>query len=313
MPSNLAAHLQTALLADPPKGWIAVGREQRVLQPDTATALGFNPAADLAIENKATKQKLWLELEISRADPVANHAKFAVAHLAQGPKSSPAAIFVSMMSPHIATGRRRLGAHTISAMRRLDMLAYQTVLFPQLTGPEIKELNHMPLVVLERECPPVAPEWDRVLRVANPIACADGHAILYVGDPAEVRWNIFAWNRAVESTDGALLWGGLRGHRTVQHYVWSPTTKLFAPSKFAAYVPADGDLGMTMKRYVTLDESESRFDGHLAWKHLERIGFTRTEDSAAMADFRAWFAGRAENLRVRGGTPVLWQPPSWAR
>lgn len=313
MAGSLAHHLQNALAAAPPRGWRTIGTEQRVLPPDLANAIGTNPAADLAIERVDTGQRLWLELEISRADPVANHAKFAVAHLAQGARrSEPPDIFVSLMSPHVTAGRRRLAAHAVTMMRRLDMLAFQTVLFPQLDGARIKALNHMGPAQLSEACPPVAPEWRRVLQVCEPVRRDDGHDILFVGDPAEVRWNIFAWNREVGTPTGAALWGGARGFRVVQHFVWAPSLALFAPTKFCAFVPPGGALGMNLGLYAALDESESRFDGRVAWKHLERIGFTRADDADAQRAFAGWLADRHPLLRVRGSQPVLWRPPSWA-
>ena len=309
MPGNLAKHLQAEMKRDPPRGWAYIDREKAVLHRDLSAALGYTPAADLVIESKATRQRIWIELEISRADPVANHAKFAVAHLVDRFDGT----FVAMMSPHVVPGRRRLAAHTVAMMRKLDMEAFQTTLFPQLTGDDIKALNHMPTAELRSRCPPAKPEWQRVLSVVKPFVQADGHRILFVGDPAEVRWNAFCWNRDLSTDAGRRLWGGVRGYRVVEHFVWSPSDNSFAPCKFVAFVPAGGQMGMSMGLYARLDEDEPRFDGRRAWKHLERVGFSRTDSAAVLAAFRLWMARWADVLRVKRDRPVIWQPPAWAR
>ena len=297
------------MLKSPPRGWRAVDKEVQLLLPDVSRALGYAPAADLVIESKADGRRVWIELEISRADPVANHAKFAVAHMIKPIEGA----FVAMISPHITSGRRRLAAHAVCMMRRMSMDAFQTSLFPQLSGNDIKELNHMAPDKLEAVCPPIEPEWRRVMAVVKPLVDTPEHRILYVGDPAEVRWNVFLWNQSLDSTEGQVLWAGKRGYRAVQHFVWSPQDDLFAPSKFAAFVPSDGAMGMSMEMYAKLDESEPRFDGHLAWKHIERIGFSRTDSPAVLAAFASWAARQADGLRVKLGQPVIWQPPAWAR
>jgi hypothetical protein len=56
----------------------------------------------------ADGRRIWVEFEVSRADPVANRAKFATAHLFQ---SQPAAdTFLAMVRPHVDRGRRNLAA-----------------------------------------------------------------------------------------------------------------------------------------------------------------------------------------------------------
>jgi hypothetical protein len=304
---NLARHLQDAMLTAAPRGWRAVGHEVPLLPALQAKALGYRPAADLVVESTQTGQKLWVELEISRADPVANHAKFAVIN-----QIAPIdGTFVALMSPHIVPGRRTLAAHAVSMMRRLGMDAFQTSLFPQLTGARVKQLNHMPLAELARACPPVEPEWERLLAVVKPLRAGAEHRILFVGDPAETGWNAFRWNREVVTPEGATLWGGKNGYRVVEHFVWDPLDNLFAPSKFAAFVPAGGHEHMSMRLYATLDESEPRFDGNRAWTHLQRLGYTRNGDPALDALFWRWQAPLEPVLRVKRRAPVIWRPPAW--
>jgi hypothetical protein len=52
-----------------------------------------------------------VELEVSRADPVANHVKFATAHLVSPMPAGDA--FVSMVSRHVVRGRSNLAAHMV--------------------------------------------------------------------------------------------------------------------------------------------------------------------------------------------------------
>ena len=53
-----------------------------------------------------------------------------------------------------------------------------------------------------------------------------------------------------------------------------------------------------MPLYAQLDESEPRFDGNRAWRHLERLGYTQNEDPVLEKMFWLWQAGWGEVLRV---------------
>ena len=66
-----------------------------------------------------------------------------------------------------------------------------------------------------------------------------------------------------------------------------------------------------MPLYAQLDESEPRFDGNRAWRHLERLGYTQNEDPVLEKMFWLWQAGWGEVLRVKRQTPVIWRPPTW--
>ena len=57
--------------------------EARVLDSRFERLLGYAPQADVLLASNDGLHRLWIEFEVSRADPVANHAKFATAHLFQ--------------------------------------------------------------------------------------------------------------------------------------------------------------------------------------------------------------------------------------
>src|SRR5262245_26733603 len=124
---SLTGYLQEQFRRRCPPGW-SCHPEAHILHPDLAAILGYAPQADVVLANEAEARRLWVEFEVSRADPVANHAKFATAHLFQ--PQPPTDVFVSMMSRHVVRGRRNLAAGTILLMRQLGMRAVQTALLP---------------------------------------------------------------------------------------------------------------------------------------------------------------------------------------
>lgn len=77
---NLARLLQQRFREAAPAGWSSTA-EQRIMSADLERQLGFAPRADVLLARTDGSQRIWIEFEISRADPVANHAKFAAAHL----------------------------------------------------------------------------------------------------------------------------------------------------------------------------------------------------------------------------------------
>jgi hypothetical protein len=70
----LAKYLQNALINRCPKGW-KCHAEFKVFTPELERLLGFSPRGDVLLVNEQTGRRLWIEFEISRADPLANHAK----------------------------------------------------------------------------------------------------------------------------------------------------------------------------------------------------------------------------------------------
>ena len=111
---TLTGYLQREFARHCPDGWVARG-EVPVLSRDLAALLGYAPHADVLLERHDGTRRLWIEFEVSRADPVANHAKFATAHLFQPQLKTDS--FVAMVSSHVARGRRNLAANTVSLMR----------------------------------------------------------------------------------------------------------------------------------------------------------------------------------------------------
>jgi hypothetical protein len=70
---NLARLLQQRFREAAPAGWSSTA-EQRIMSADLERQLGFAPRADVLLAHTDGSQRIWIEFEISRADPVANHA-----------------------------------------------------------------------------------------------------------------------------------------------------------------------------------------------------------------------------------------------
>lgn len=322
MPS-LARHLQEQFTACCPDGWICEA-EGRIVARETETLLGFAPQADLVLLEATSGRRISVELEISRADPVANHAKFAAAHLREPFPANHT--FVSMMSRHIAPGRRNLGAQMIGVLRALGMRAFQTVLLPNMDGDRIMELNHASTARVQEEALPVEGEIQRVLQVALALGTSrDGEDELhFAANSTEVLTNVRSWNLELERSRS----GGTWKRRRCRYFVHDPVTNRFAPSKFAAYVclpsllqsaPPIGRLltGMNLARYQKIDQDESIFDGNRAWNHLvKHLAFSKQpvgecSQRETLDAFWRWIRQRDDAVQV-ADDPILLEPPSWA-
>ena len=110
------------------------------------------------------------------------------------------------------------------------------------------------------------------------------------------------------------------------YFVFDPFSRQFAPSKFCGFI-SSAMLGpslqgeescspglelMGVSDYAALDESESRFDGHLARNHLvRRLGFREMKEMDASDSLRTafarWVAGCEGSIRVhtKGATLLL--------
>src|SRR4051794_15663030 len=98
---GLAAYLQAQFARQHPEEW-QCRPEPPVLAADLERLLGYAPRADVVLERADGSRRLWIEFEVSRADPVANHAKFATAHLFSQQRSTD--VFISMISAHVTRG-----------------------------------------------------------------------------------------------------------------------------------------------------------------------------------------------------------------
>jgi len=317
---NLARHLQDAFIRDCPAGW-ACQPEVRVVTPAMERLLGYAPQADVMLQEKCTGRRVWVELEISRADPVANHAKFATAHLFQ--PMPPEDTFVSMVSRHVDRGRSNLAAHTIALMRAVGMRAFQTSLLPSVGRDEIKRLNHLTPDRLREEAPVVGDELKRVLSVSGAVGRALGSDIHFAANAVEVLYNVQRWNQDMVLPALRERWG----QRRVRYFAYDPRTTLFAPSKFAAYLrlplsPQQAWLqersltGMSIASYTEIDQQHPLFDGRRAWQHLETqlrmVAMPIETQPETMVDtFWRWSERFKDAITVDAKGPVILCPPVW--
>ncbi len=201
-----------------------------MLSVEMESVLGYAPRADIVLDRDDGSVRLWIELEVSRADPVANHAKFATAHLFAPQR--PSDVFVAMVSPHVNRGRRNLAANMVSLMRHVGMQAFQTVLLPQLSPEDIKYLNHLDQPALREMSLPVDREIERVMAVSQATSTVLGRRVHLAGDLMDVLLNVRRWNADLATSEGRQLWG----RRTITYFVFDPHLNEFAPSKFCAYI-----------------------------------------------------------------------------
>jgi hypothetical protein len=311
----LTGYLQERFREGCPLGW-ECQPETRLLTRELAKLLAYSPRADVVLTERTGGRRLWIEFEVSRADPVANHAKFATAHLFQPQAAGD--VFVSMVSRHVDRGRRNLAANTIQLMRHVGMQAVQTVLFPALTGLEVQRWNQMGKDDLRRLGPNVQPEIERVFAVTTPQGAAGDHRIYLAGEVVDVLLNARQWNAEVATPSGRQQWG----RRRVQYFVAVPYSEEFAPCKFCAFLPirsvgAAGEIAatsrMTLPLYAQLDESEPRFDGHVGQRHLtQRLGMLRktpADDPRLAAQFERWLKAVGDLIKVHSRGPLFLVSP----
>jgi hypothetical protein len=318
---TLAPYLQQEFGRLCPSGWTC-RHEVRVLSAKLEKTLGYSARADVMLKRTDGSCRYWVEFEISRADPVANHVKFATGHLFE--PQAPEDVFVAMVSPHVARGRRNLAANAISLMRCVGMNAFQTVLLPHNTGEEIKRWNETPVYLLAKQNVPVQDEIERLFAVTQTISSIGTRRIHLVGDLSEVVLNLRQFNLDLATDEGRTLFG----RRTVTYFVVDPKTQQFAPSKFCAYaaIPqitsaSTGDLSsrfhaeMTVALYANLDETDHNFDGRVARLHLEkRLGMNLQQLDGVPGlkpAFAAWMAQHQGNITVHPGGAQFLLPPAW--
>ena len=316
---TITEYLQDSFAEFCPPGWTC-RREVPVLDGALAELFGYAPKADVLLERNDGERKLWIEFEVSRADPVANHAKFATAHIFQPQR--PIETFVSMVSWHVARGRRNLGANTISLMRHIGMNAFQTTLLPNISPADIPRLNHLDKrALVELNLEPQR-EIARAMLVSEALETTDRYRVFFVGDLLDVIFNLQQWNRELLTDSSRRLWG----RRRVRYFVFDPKTGGFAPSKFCAYRPIP-QIGtnvlpvtastMTMELYTSLNEDDPRFDGNRAWRHLhDNLGMSlrpMTDHPDIAAKFQTWLSGVADAVQLDSRGPLVLCPPEWFR
>jgi hypothetical protein len=318
---TLTVFLQQEFRRRCPAGW-SCRPERRLLPAALERLLGYAARADVLLERDDGSRRLWLEFEVSRADPVANHAKFATSHLFQPQQAADT--FVALVSPHVTRGRRNLAANTIHLMRQLGMRAFQTVLLPHLGPGEVRRLNHLPLARLDGEGLPVEAEIERTLAITEPALTMTDYDLHLAGDLPDVFLNVRRWNEDLGAEEGQRLWG----RRTVTYFVYEAETGLFAPSKFCAYTavptrplmatPGQGLrslASMTMARYAAISDGTHLLDGNRAQTHLtSRLGMRRVasgESAAVDRQFAAWLGRHKEEITVHPGGPVFLLAPEW--
>jgi hypothetical protein len=187
------------------------------------------------------------------------------------------------------------------------MRAFQTVLFPSIDPDEIKRLNHLDIRALLTENLDVRAEVERAIIISLPSLTMPEFEIHLVGDLIEVMLNLRTWNREMEAVDNRSRWG----KRTITFFVYDPTSCLFAPSKFCAYVLPK----MTIELYVCFDKGSHRMDGNRAQRHLcDSLGmssFRRTDVPQIAAQFEDWIGRFSNQILVHPKGPIFLLPPKW--
>jgi hypothetical protein len=319
----LAAFLQREFARRCPAGW-RVRPEVRLLPQALERLLGYSSRADVLLEKLDDSLRLWIEFEVSRADPVANHAKFATSHLFQPQEHVDR--FLSMVSPHVTRARRNLASNAVALMRQVGMKAYQTVLFPYLAPAEVKRLNHLKAAALLAQKLDVDREIERALAVTEPLIAMTDYDIHLVGDILTVILNLRQWNEDMATEEARRL----SGSRTVTYFVYDEESGLFAPSKFCAYTaiptrPPQLDhrhkgagLGtMTVAIYTALNDGSHLMDGSRAQRHLNAaLGMiaVNPEDLPEVdAAFSQWRERHADVVILHPAGPVFLMSPDWFR
>jgi hypothetical protein len=267
-----------------------------------------------------TNVRLWVEFEVSRADPVANHAKFATAHLFAPQR--PADHFVAMLSPHIDRGRRNLAAATIRVMRRIGMSAFQTTLLPLSTPAEVKRMNQLPVESLATAGIDVAAEVERALAVVTPVGRWGRLDVHLAGDLFDAITNLRGWNDDLQTQEGQRAWG----KRACTYFAYDPSSQLFALSKFCAYTPVHPAAGggneaasqwhrMSVAAYADLNDGTHVMDGQRAWQHMvNSLGMRQipeTEAGSLVDEFAVWLSRYRDAITIRSGKPTFLRPPEW--
>ncbi|WP_182865611.1 hypothetical protein [Stieleria mannarensis] len=213
-----------------------------------------------------------------------------------------------------------MASNTVHLLRHVGIQSFQTVLLPTIGPERIKQLNHTSVKELQDTALDVASEQERVFQVVDPVLESDGQRVHFASELFEVIRNLHQWNVQISDPDAKQLWK----RRTVTYFVFDPVSKLFAPSKFCAYVipnqshsiietPAAGL--MDVATYCKFDQSDRRFDGQRARLHLTKsLGMTLMEPSESPAidsAFATWCERNESSILVHPNGPKFVRPPDW--
>jgi hypothetical protein len=207
-------------------------------------------------------------------------------------------------------------------MRKVGMSAFQTTLFPNIPPAEIKRLNCTSKDLLIGIGLDVVSEIERVFATVTPVGRWGRLDVHYVGDLLDLLVNLRGWNTDIESAEGRKTWG----RRSIGYFVHDPISKMFAPSKFCAYVPVlprscgveDGSADsfrMTTALYSHLNDGSHMMDGQKAWHHLTAcLGMRSTQGigtGSLAGHFARWHQKNCNIVTIRGGDPIILVPPTW--
>jgi len=311
--ANLAKLLQERLMSIKPWG-MNVFQERRLLPLDMERTLGFSPRVDVVLEEYDRSFRYWVEFEISRADPVANHTKFATSFLFHPFLGND--LFISMVSNHVNRGRKNLGSSTIELMRRIGLRAFQTPLLPHISGSKIKELNHLPWDKLSKLDIDIQPELERIQSITSSLGSHKNQDIHFAANSFDVYMNMYNWNRDIQTLKGQKLWK----RRDITYFMYNPWTHDFAPCKFCAYITIpqicleylsrdenNANFFMSIPAYIDIDQRNAIFDGYRARKHLvKNLGFSlKGNDEYIMYYFKNWIKKYDKFIRISKNGPYF--------
>jgi hypothetical protein len=166
------------------------------------------------------------------------------------------------------------------------------------------------------------PELERAIAVSSPIDSLNEHRIFFASNVLEVMLNLRQWNVELQTAEGKAQWG----KRTVTFFVFDPNTGQFAPSKYCAFVPihiressgvTEGNsLMMDTRTYAALDETETRFDGAIARKHLcRRLSFYEQPLESVSTEikkaFDIWAGTHSKSIRIHPRGAAILRPADW--
>ncbi len=205
-----------------------------------ARTLGYSARADVLLTRDDGQKRLWIEFEVSRADPVANHAKFATSHLFQPQASTDT--FIAMVSSHVTRGRRNLAANTIQLMRRVGMRAFQTMLLPTMSPDEIKRLNHLPMSDLLNSSIDTESGTSRALLVSNAVSSGKDYELHYAGDLFDVLAMFNVGTRSSQPIDEKNF--GESGQLSISYLIQIPTSSRRQNSALTSNATSQAALGL---------------------------------------------------------------------